>query len=104
MSTTPPVRAYGIEFGDVHDRLEAVSFPASKATVVDRCGDCELGLLSGSVSLENALAPLQGEQFASEAEVLEAIFSYVGVQAVGRPQYTDRGGTAIATDGPQVSF
>lgn len=89
-------REQGIEFGALIGDLEDESYPLSQETLLGRHGDRELGLGDDQVPLREVL-PLEQEQEYEDVEsVRQAVFSMVGDEAIGREEYTDRGG--IVTD------
>lgn len=85
-------REQGIEFGELLDDLDDESYPLSHETVLERYGDCELGLPGKEVTLREVLAPEDDEQYEDADSVRQAVFNMVGGEAVGREEYSDRGG------------
>lgn len=90
-------REQGIEFGTLTDDLEDDSYPLAHGTVIDRYGDHELGLGDERVPLREILASGQDRQYEDAEGVRQAVFNMVGDEAVGREDYSDRGGTGPDT-------
>ena len=84
-------RELGVEFGDLADDLETLSYPVSKADLVDELGEREVGLPDGSTTLGDALAPMGERTYHGSDEVRQAVLDAVGDEAVGREGYSDRG-------------
>lgn len=92
-------REQGVEFGDLMAELESRDYPTTQADLLEAYGDHELDLADGSETLESALAEREvpDEQdtitYESPGEVRQAVLNMVGGQAVGRADYSDRGGS-----------
>lgn len=89
-------REQGIEFGPLAEELEEEQYPLTHDDLLDRHGDRVLELVDGSATLREVLAPGdEGEnerEYEDEESVRNAVFSMVGDGAIGREDYTDRGG------------
>lgn len=103
-------REQGIEFGSLGDELETESYPLSHEALLDRHGDSVLRLVDGETTLREVL-PADQEQTYEDAEgVRQTVFAMVGDGAIGRDEYTDRGGAtpgegdADRTDSEPESF
>lgn len=92
MNENQVTRAQGIDFGEFADALEAVDYPVTSADLVAAHGDLELGHANGHVRVADVLGPVE-DTFAGPAEVRRAVIGLMGMDAVGRKRYTDRGGT-----------
>ncbi|MXR20807.1 DUF5789 family protein [Halobacterium bonnevillei] len=88
-------RQQGVELGALDEELETHDYPATSADLVAAYGDFEIDLPGGSQHLADVLGILDqnDEQFAGPEEARQAIYNLVGSEAVGRDNYTDRGGT-----------
>jgi len=87
-------RTQGIELGDLEEELEAHDYPATSGELVDEYGDHELQLPGGSQDVAEVLGLDDEQEFADAEEVRQAIHNLVGAEAVGRDNYSDRGGPA----------
>ena len=97
-------REQGIEFGHLYQALEDHDYPATRDELVAEYGDHELDTGGGSESFATVLKQLGDEtgddqtyQFESAEEVRQAVFNLIGSEAVGRQEYSDRGGTTHDT-------
>lgn len=86
-------REQGIEFGSLADELENESYPISHEELLERYGDHTLDLEDGSTTLRELLGPENEQGYEDEESVRQAIFNMVGSDAVGRENYSDRGGS-----------
>lgn len=87
-------RTQGVEFGELADELEKATYPMDKAEVVERFGDHELGLEDRDETVRSVLGPMGETTYESRDEVEQSILTMVGDDAVGRENYSDRGGPA----------
>jgi hypothetical protein len=95
-------RDVGLEFGDLRTELEEESYPLSKAALIERYGDREIGTESGSTTLREVLAPVGEETFEGADGVQQTVLTMVGESAEGRTEYSDRGTSQDEDD--QESF
>lgn len=86
-------REHGIEFGSLVDDLEGESYPLSHETLLEQYGDHELGLVGDQVALREVLSPETQQTYEDAESVQQAVLNMVG-DAVGREEYSDRGGSA----------
>lgn len=91
-------REHGIEFGDLAGKLRSVDYPASSDAIRRQYGDHELQLAGGSTTLGDVLSGMESGSFESEDEVVQTVKDLVGSDAVGREEYTDRGGGGAKTE------
>lgn len=91
-------REHGIEFGSLAEDLEAASYPLSQETLLDQFGDRELELVGDPVTLREVLSPQDDREYADAESVQQAVVSMVGDEAIGRENYSDRGGSAENID------
>lgn len=89
---TDTTREQGIEFGDLAGDLEDESYPLSHDALLDRYGDRELELIDDRVTVREVLAPDTDREYEDADGVRQAVLSMVGDEAVGRENYSDRGG------------
>lgn len=95
MSDQPARRVQGVALGGFGDVLEEVEYPITSADLVERHGDRQLEYANGRERVGDVLGPVD-DTFASAAEARRAVVGLVGMGAVGRTRYTDRGGTTPA--------
>jgi hypothetical protein len=91
-------REQGIEFGSLAEDLEDESYPISHDDLLDRYGDRELELPDGRTTVSEILQPENEAEYDDAEGVRQAIFAMVGDGAIGREDYTDRGGNASRVD------
>lgn len=101
-------RQQGIELAVLDDELEAHEYPATSTELVSKYGDYEILLPGGSQRLAEILGLLDGnsEEFENAEDVRQTIYNLVGAEAVGRENYSDRGGSTPddGLDTNDVSF
>jgi len=92
-------REQGVEFGDLGAALENHDYPTTQKHLLEEYGDETLDLTEGEETLSNVLAEkeMAEEQehieYESAEEVHQAVLTMVGDRAVGRTDYSDRGGS-----------
>jgi len=92
-------RKQGVEFGGLKEEIRDHDYPTTQTQLLKEYGDCELDLAEGTETLRSALAEreLSEEQddieYESPDAVHQAVLNMVGDQAVGRTDYSDRGGS-----------
>jgi hypothetical protein len=94
-------RQMGIELGDFNDTLEAHDYPASANELTEEYGEHELGLPKGSKSFAEVLEPVGEKTYDSAEDVREDVFNFVGSEAVGREDYSDRGTAGDEVEGEE---
>lgn len=92
MASEDDSREQGVEFGPLADDLEDAEYPMSKAELLETYGDRELELQDGQQTLRDVLEPLGETSFDSAEDVMQSTIGMVGDDAIGRKNYTDRGG------------
>lgn len=88
-------RQQGVELGALDGELAAHEYPTDADALVDEYGDFEIDLPGGSQRLEDVLGLVEEDtsEYADAEEVRQAIYTFVGSEAVGREEYSDRGGS-----------
>jgi len=92
-------REQGVEFGSLLTALENHDYPTTQEELLAEYGEETLDLADGEETLSSALAEreLAEEQdtieYESAADVHQAVLNMVGDRAVGRTDYSDRGGS-----------
>lgn len=94
---TADSREQGIDFGPLEAKLDEQEYPLTQGELLSALGDEELDLADGSVTLREILGEQQstdGEErtYESADAVHQAVLNMVGDEAVGRTDYSDRGG------------
>jgi len=97
-------REQGVEFGPLADELEDEEYPIDKAALLERYGDRELGLEGETTTLQ-AVLEAQGETtYESTDDVRRSVIGMVSDEAVGRDNYSDRGGSTESEEGTEESM
>ncbi|AEN05793.1 hypothetical protein Halar_2110 [halophilic archaeon DL31] len=96
-------REQGVEFGPLADDLEDEAYPIDLEAVLERYGDRELGLGDGTATLQTVLEPLGETTYESADDVRQSIIGMVSDEAIGRKNYSDRGGSTAAEEDTEES-
>lgn len=93
-------REQGIEFGQLKQKLAEHDYPTTGDELLAAYGDFELKFPDGEASLREILGKRQSEtdadddiRYESAEEVHQSIYNMAGSDAVGRENYSDRGGS-----------
>lgn len=94
-------RELGVDIGRLASALESHDYPTTSDELVDEYGDYEVQFSDGTQTVASILGTLEGveERYESPDEVRQTIYSLVQSGAVGREEYTDRGGMPMGDDG-----
>jgi hypothetical protein len=92
MTSDDDSREHGVEFGPLADDLDGLEYPVEKADLLAAYGDRTLDLVGDQRTLRKILEPLGAETFESSDDVTQTVAGVVGDEAVGRKNYSDRGG------------
>jgi hypothetical protein len=84
-------REQGIDFQGLEDDLESHDYPTSTDELVEAHGDHELSLPNGTTTLSDVLTRAEDQEFESAEAVKTTIYTFVGDDAVGPDDYSDRG-------------
>jgi hypothetical protein len=94
---TDDSREMGLDFGRLDDELASETYPVERETLLSKYGDYEIETASGSQTLRSILGGQEmetdGHEYDSADAVQQAVLNMVGSGAVGREEYSDRGGT-----------
>lgn len=101
-STVTDDNDMGLDFSNVTDDLAEESYPISKSELLDRYGDREIGIESGTRTLRELLEPVGQDEFDGQDSIHQTILTMVDKSAEGRERYSDRGLEFDQDD--QVSF
>lgn len=104
MSDPDHSREQGVEFGTLVDQLRDEEFPMDKEALLDAYGSLEVGLESGSQTVRDLIEPLGESTFRSVDDVTQSVLNMVDDEAVGRKNYSDRGGEASVADDTDESM
>jgi hypothetical protein len=96
-------RDQGVEFGSLAEELEEEEYPIGKNELLDTYGDEELGMENDSQTLREVLEPLGQDEFESADDVHQSVMTMVGDEAVGRKNYSDRGGEPDSPESDEES-
>lgn len=93
-------REMGVDFGELEDELHSLDYPITREELLDRYGDNEIEISGGSETLQSVLGGQEMETDGSESHeydsadaVHQSVLNMVGSEAVGREEYSDRGGS-----------
>lgn len=104
MTGPDETREVGVEFGPLADDLANEEYPITKAELLEGYGNRELQLESGSQTIAEAIGPLGETEFRSANGVTQSVLNMVLEEAVGRKNYSDRGGEASVEDQSEESM
>lgn len=95
-------RKMGVEFGQLIEELSTQEYPVERETLLAEYGEYALETESSSQSLQSILGRQEDETDAHEYQsadaVQQAVLNMVGSGAVGREEYSDRGGSTPQDD------
>jgi hypothetical protein len=91
-------REQGVEFGPLADELEDEEYPMDLETLLERYGDHELGLGDDTATLQTVLGAQGETTYESADDVHQSIIGMVSDDAIGRKNYSDRGGSTAAEE------
>ncbi len=94
-------REQGVEFGSLADDLEDEEYPIDTEALLERYGDRELGLGDDTATLQTVLEPQGEATYESADDVRQSIIGMVSDEAIGRKNYSDRGGSTDAEEGEE---
>ena len=94
---TADSREMGIDFGRFEDELASENYPIERETLLSEYGEYEIETESGSQTIQSILGGQEmesdGHEYESADAVHQAVLNMVGSGAVGREEYSDRGGS-----------
>jgi len=84
----------GVDFSAVNPILDDLSYPITADELVARHGDVELDRTNADpISIEEIFDYMGDDTFESEAQIRQMILGQMPRDSVGRPDYSDRGGS-----------
>ncbi|MFB6146212.1 MAG: hypothetical protein ABEJ08_00810 [Halobacteriaceae archaeon] len=92
MTESDEPRTRGLEFNAFGEVIATFDYPVTCAELVEQHGEHEIGHVNGSAPVAEVLGPIEAT-FESAADVRATVIGMVGIGAIGRKRYTDRGGT-----------
>lgn len=92
MTISDKTRKLGVQFGPLADDLKAEQYPIEKTKLVEEYGGREIELEDGNQTLGEILGPLGETTFQSGDDVMQGVIGNVSQEAIGRKNYSDRGG------------
>ncbi|WP_336023319.1 DUF5789 family protein [Halobellus salinisoli] len=96
-------REQGVEFGPLAGEIEDETYPINKETLLERYGDRELDLEGDTTTLREVLEPMGETTYESADDVRQSVIGMVSDEAVGRKNYSDRGGSTDTEEGDEAS-
>lgn len=94
-------REMGVDLGELKADLEALDYPVTREVVLDAHGDAEIETSGGTETLQSILGGQElstddsdPHEYDSADAVQQSILNMIGSEAVGREDYSDRGGAA----------
>ncbi|WP_418279804.1 DUF5789 family protein [Halorubrum sp. DTA98] len=97
-------REQGVELGPLADELEDEEYPIDLETLLERYGDYELGLGDDTTTLQTVLESQDGVTYESADDVRQSVIGMVSDEAIGRKNYSDRGGSTEAEEDTEESM
>lgn len=86
-------REQGVEFGPLADELDDEEYPIDKEGLLERHGDRELKLEGDTTTLQEVLEAQGETTYESADDVRRSVIGMVSDEAIGRDNYSDRGGS-----------
>ncbi|RAW44622.1 hypothetical protein DQW50_13400 [Halorubrum sp. 48-1-W] len=96
-------RKQGVEFGPLADELEDEEYPIDKAALLERYGDRELELEGDTTTIRTVLEAQGEATYESADDVRRCVIGMVSDEAIGRDNYSDRGGSTESEEGTEES-
>ncbi|WP_247731110.1 DUF5789 family protein [Halovivax limisalsi] len=78
-----------IQLNELTDRLETLSYPASKRRVSDEIGETTLQLADGETTIDETLELVGTDRFDSENELESELLGSLPRSAVGEPYQSE---------------
>ena len=100
---TDDSREQGVEFGSTAEELEEQEYPIGKDELLEAYGDEELELEGGTKTIREVLEPIGQEEFESADDIEQSVMTMVGDEAIGRKNYSDRGGEMDSPESDEES-
>lgn len=97
-------REQGVEFGSLAEDLKAEAYPLNKKELLAEYGPHEIDMEDGTHTLQNILGPMGEVTYESSEDIVQDVIGNVGQDAIGRKNYTDRGGTSSGGEREEESF
>jgi len=91
-------REMGVDFGDLEEKLGNHDYPTDTEELLDEYGDETLTFSEGEATFRELIEPMGDQEFDSEDDVRQVLFTMVGDEAIGRKNYSDRTPPALGED------
>lgn len=99
MGDNQPARGeQGVDLGPLAAELSNLEYPVEKEKLLQSYGSRKLDLVDGETTLRDILERDDRDTYEDEEGIRQSIVGLVGDEAVGRKDYTDRGGTTKVQD------
>lgn len=87
-------RIQGVDVEELNDVLEAISYPITVDEFVAEYGDQEIERTNADpISIEELFGDIGEDTYESPDEIRQMVLNLMPRESVGRPQYSDRGGS-----------
>lgn len=94
MADQPDERIQGVDTEDLNAVLEDVSYPITVDELIEQRGEREIERTNAEpITIRELFEPMGGDTFESTDEVRQMVLTLMPRESVGRPQYSDRGGS-----------
>ena len=94
----------GVDFGSLYEELSGMAYPVERKRLLAEHGESELETADGPQTLQSILGAQEQatdtHEYESADAVQQAVLNMVGSGAVGREEYSDRGGS-VPDDGQE---
>ena len=91
-------REMGVEFGELGDELDEISYPVTTEELLEEHGDATLEFQGSEATLAELLEPMGDQTYESKNGIQQAALNMVGDEAIGRKNYSDRTPPATGED------
>lgn len=95
---TADSRETGVDFSRLDESLRKEAFPIDRETLLSEYGDVEIDIQGGEKTVESVFEEQASgggdREYESVGAVHQAVLNMVGSEAVGREEYSDRGGSS----------
>lgn len=91
-------REQGVDFGDINQTLEDISYPITVDELVDQYGDRSVERTNAEpITIRELFGSMGDDTFESAEEVRQSMLNLMPADSVGREEYSDRGGSLPET-------
>lgn len=86
---------------DAEDSFAGQTFPTETQQLIETCGEMTLELPNGENTLREVLSRMPDAEYETPEEAIQATYSALGEEAIGRKGYSDRNPRCPGEDGPE---